>query len=289
MRITFMKKLLSRITLVSSTLIALSCSTGSKSETSNESQATTDSISTTNVVNDQPATTSVEIDTSSFASFISLFNQPDTDLPEWAVESFLGVENIGHATTKGVLETNPVYVVLYVHFMPVGPGMYKLHAASFNKDGTKIADIEVGSSYSSSGPDGGGKDYSYNHDTERHVLTVTNSSIDWDEESQQEVATEVINFYLLEGDGSFANGRKYPQISERNLDAASLAGYSRAELKIMRNEIFAVYGYIFKTEPLKSHYAAMRWYKPQYDNVENLLTDIEKVNVQVIKQVEDQK
>ncbi len=284
-----MKKLLSGITLVSATLLALSCSQGSKSEISTENQVTAESTSTTDVVNDQPETTSTETDTSSFVSFISLFNQPDTGLPEWAIESFLGIENIGHATTKGVLETRPVYVVLYVHFMPVGPGMYNLHAASFTQDGTKLTDIVLGSSYPSSGPDGGGKDYTYGYDTDRHVLTVTNLSTDWNEESQQEVTTEVINFYLLEEDGSLANGRKYPQVSERNLDASSLMGYSKAELKIMRNEIFAVYGYIFKTEPLKSHYGAMRWYKPQHDNVENLLTDIEKSNVQVIKQVEDLK
>jgi hypothetical protein len=173
--------------------------------------------------------------------------------------------------------------------MPVGPGMYNIHAASFNQDGTMITDVEIGSSYPSSGQDGGGKDYSYSYDTERHVLTVINSFTDWDEKSQEEVTTDVINLYLLEEDGRLANGRTYTQVSTGYLDATSLTTYSKTDLKIMRNEIFAVYGYIFKTEPLKSHYGAMRWYKPEHENVENMLTDIEKANVQLIKEVESQK
>lgn len=262
--------------------------TGNKTETKTQSHVQSERALASAFANNQ-TTTSLETDTNSFAAFISLFDKPEVKLPDWAVESFLNSEKIGRFSTKEVLETNPVYLLLYAHFMPVGPGMDRLHAVSFTKEGTLISDVEIGTSYPSSGPDGGGKDYAYDYDTERHVLAVTNTSIDWDEENQEEVSIDVLQYYLLDEEGSLVSGRKYPQVSENYLDAGSLNRYSKEELKIMRNEIFAVYGYIFKTEPMKSHYGAMRWYKPQYANVEDRLTDIEKANVQLIKQIEDQK
>ncbi|MEJ0056752.1 MAG: YARHG domain-containing protein [Bacteroidota bacterium] len=279
-----MKPFLYPVIFGSCALFALSCSPGNKQDTTS---ASTDSTSA--IVQNTPEAPPVKND-SSFATFISLFQQPETNFPEWAVESFLKTENIGHLTPKQVLQTRPFYVVLYVHFMPVGPGMDELHAASFSQDGTLITDLKVGSSYPSSGPDGGGKDYyTPSYDTEQNVLTIINSSIEWDESRQEDVTNEACNYFLLEEDGTLTNGRKYPQISTQYLEESSLESYSKEELKIMRNEIFASCGYIFKTEPMKSYYGKMRWYKPLLDNVDDKLNDFEKANVKLIKEAEDQK
>ena len=283
-----MNRFLCTFILVNYVLILFSCSSSAnKPEAKNDNPAATDSTSVTTVEQNQTESTATQSD-SSFGSFIKLFNNPGTDVPE-SVRSFLDVESVGHVTTKGVLETQPFHLVLYSHFMPVGPGMEIFHAASFSQEGTMIADLKLGSSYPSSGPDGGGEECSYDYDAQRHVLKVTNSTIGFDEKSQEEFTTDVISFYLLEEDGTFTSGRKYPQVSKEYLEASSLASYSKDELKIMRNEIFAVHGYVFKSEPVKSHYSAMRWYKPQFENVDDLLNSFEKANVKIIRQVEDQK
>ena len=83
--------------------------------------------------------------------------------------------------------------------------------------------------------------------------------------------------------GSFIG--KYPETSKRLLTAAELKKYSKAELKIMRNEIFARYGYIFKTEDMKNYFEKQGHYGYMSD-VTAFLSDIETKNVDLIKKAE---
>lgn len=78
----------------------------------------------------------------------------------------------------------------------------------------------------------------------------------------------------------------YPDASIRILTPSELSGYSKRELKLMRNEIFARHGYIFKTDDMKKHFASKQWYEPQYNDVNGMLTDIEKQNINTIQQLE---
>lgn len=54
------------------------------------------------------------------------------------------------------------------------------------------------------------------------------------------------------------------------------------ELDIMRNEIFADYGYKFKTEKWQQYFGTKTWYTPKYDDVNDLLSEIEKANIKTI-------
>jgi hypothetical protein len=75
----------------------------------------------------------------------------------------------------------------------------------------------------------------------------------------------------------------FPQASIRLLTSSDLNGMSKQDLKIMRNEIFARHGYIFKTNDMKSYFATQSWYQGQYDNVNSLLSNIEQQNIALIK------
>lgn len=59
------------------------------------------------------------------------------------------------------------------------------------------------------------------------------------------------------------------------------------DLDIMRNEIFAEYGYKFKLEKWDKYFRSKGWYYPRFDNVDDKLTDIEKANLEVIKRVRE--
>ena len=61
---------------------------------------------------------------------------------------------------------------------------------------------------------------------------------------------------------------------------------NKYELKIMRNEIYARYGYIFKTEDMKAYFESQPWYTPKYNDDTFFLTEIEKRNIELIKQYE---
>ena len=79
---------------------------------------------------------------------------------------------------------------------------------------------------------------------------------------------------------------EYPDASIRILTPSELSGYSKRELKLMRNEIFARHGYIFKTDDMKNHFSSKQWYEPKYNDVNNMLTDIEQQNIKTIQQLE---
>ena len=76
----------------------------------------------------------------------------------------------------------------------------------------------------------------------------------------------------------------YPEASTRQLTTADLSPLSKWQLKIMRNEIFARHGYIFKTQVMKKYFHATPWYHPQFDDVSHLLTPIERYNIKLIQQ-----
>ncbi len=65
-----------------------------------------------------------------------------------------------------------------------------------------------------------------------------------------------------------------------------LACLSREELRLLRNTIFAVHGMIFKADDLRQHFGQFPWYKPVRTNVDDLLTDMDKLNVQSIQAFE---
>lgn len=88
--------------------------------------------------------------------------------------------------------------------------------------------------------------------------------------------------------------RKYPQASEMKFSAEDpflLVEEVHGpdinqkellwELRIMRNEIYAAKGYIFKTKAMKGYFAKQNWYVPKYNSVK--LSAIEQNNVAKIK------
>jgi hypothetical protein len=84
-------------------------------------------------------------------------------------------------------------------------------------------------------------------------------------------------------------------ISEAEMKSANLEedGYnlvqtkhlSIQDLNIMRNEIFAVHGYIFSSPKYQKYFEAKKWYKPLSTNIEDKLSAIEKANIQFLKKM----
>src|SRR5688572_27336303 len=79
---------------------------------------------------------------------------------------------------------------------------------------------------------------------------------------------------------------QYPQASEKLLTITDIQDMDEPTLKLMRNEIFARYGYIFKSAELSAHFADQPWYKPVSTDVTRQLTDIEKKNAELIRRQE---
>lgn len=86
--------------------------------------------------------------------------------------------------------------------------------------------------------------------------------------------------------GCFAWWREQDEYSNDNMWMAD--HLSIEDLDIMRNEIFAEYGYKFKSEKWQKYFSKQSWYIPRYDDVNDLLTEMDKANVQFILEVKEQ-
>lgn len=85
------------------------------------------------------------------------------------------------------------------------------------------------------------------------------------------------------------NDREYGIISLTKLDRDYFKKLTKQELRIARNEIFAINGYTFNSKDLQDYFGFKKWYKPsaiKSETIANNLTDIEKYNINLIKEIE---
>lgn len=76
-------------------------------------------------------------------------------------------------------------------------------------------------------------------------------------------------------------------VTTRKLTAADLKGYTKAELRLMRNTIYALHGRIFKSNDLKQYFSQFSWYKPSVTEIsKGSLSPIEVANLDLIQKYE---
>jgi len=73
------------------------------------------------------------------------------------------------------------------------------------------------------------------------------------------------------------------EAAEHRLTATDLAGKSRWELDVMRNEIYARHGRRFDRSDLQHYFESQPWYKPQAFSP-NDLSEVERANAEFIRQ-----
>ncbi len=77
-------------------------------------------------------------------------------------------------------------------------------------------------------------------------------------------------------------------ISSRYISESELYNYNLGQLRLIRNEIFALNGRIFRSQDLADYFSQKSWYVPTYDpddfdaNMYYYLNDFEEANLQVI-------
>ncbi len=79
----------------------------------------------------------------------------------------------------------------------------------------------------------------------------------------------------------------YPQSSTKDLMVADVENLHPAELRIMRNEIYARHGYGFKLADMRTHFEKQDWYMAVSQDITNNLTAREKKNAALIKRYEN--
>ena len=97
-------------------------------------------------------------------------------------------------------------------------------------------------------------------------------------------------YFLISKDlASTIQDREYGILSLIKLDREYFKKYKKEELRIIRNELFAYYGYSFQTADLKDYFSKKYWYKPSGKSSEeilNELSEVEKYNIELILDIE---
>lgn len=78
-------------------------------------------------------------------------------------------------------------------------------------------------------------------------------------------------------------------LSDRKLQSSDLDGKTKKELEIMRNMIYAKYGYRFKRDDLFKYFSQFDWYSPNTSDasvVSDRMSSIEHFNIDFIKKYE---
>lgn len=78
----------------------------------------------------------------------------------------------------------------------------------------------------------------------------------------------------------------YDLISSRLLNMCYLMQFSKQELRLKRNEVFARHGYRFNSPDLQRRFSSYDWYRPGDDNSSVSLSHVEQVNVALMKRAE---
>ena len=113
---------------------------------------------------------------------------------------------------------------------------------------------------------------------EKEILEQENATNAYNNESAAapDPAAPVQEEFYADGEGD------YPQGSTRLLDHSDLQNLTMKEIRILKNEIFARHGYIFKNKELANHFNAQPWYSAMYSDVSGLLSKTEQQNVDFI-------
>lgn len=81
-----------------------------------------------------------------------------------------------------------------------------------------------------------------------------------------------------------------PDSSSRRLTNADIAGLTKDQLRLARNEIYARHGRLFSTDELQSYFNGKSWYRGRISASafsESMLSQIEKDNIKLIQERED--
>ena len=82
--------------------------------------------------------------------------------------------------------------------------------------------------------------------------------------------------------------REFPESSLKKLTDYDLQDRNRTELRLMRNEIFAQYGYVFNSKDLQDYFSAKEWYNERGNGeFQFCFTENEKYNIDLIKKFEE--
>ena len=73
---------------------------------------------------------------------------------------------------------------------------------------------------------------------------------------------------------------------EKLITVEQLTLFSESDLRILRNTIYAKYGYKFNSIDLQNHFSEFQWYNSEFENVDDKFTFVDIENIKLIQKSE---
>ena len=102
----------------------------------------------------------------------------------------------------------------------------------------------------------------------------------------ESVNKEQIKKVVVPEDYFAYNGLKFSKLDSK-LTAEDLSDLDKAQLRLMRNAVYARHGRTFKSVDLQSLWECYAWYKKNPNYSDDLLTETDKYNIEIIKSYEN--
>ncbi|MDQ1772777.1 YARHG domain-containing protein [Labilibaculum sp. A4] len=238
----------------------------------------------------------------SFDYFVSKTDEYG-ELSKYMVDSFIGAdwydERDAYRAFYGDNEFKHFLInenTVLTFNMSTGGACSNIILTTFDKKGKWISSMDVAQHCDA---DMSSASYSYNDyeifaDTLIETYKHTTQAVDYKYSLPDSVdgldgveTKEKINYehYILKTNGTFEKVRTTKEIFSRQ----DLLKLDKKTLRLLRNEFFARYGYIFKDKELTDYFSQMDWYNPRFKDVSDKLTAFEIYNINLIKEIEDSK
>lgn len=226
-----------------------------------------------------------------FKTYLTSFSTKET-LSEKMVELFIpDTERIAGRIfrPRGVMARNSKYVKVMMDFTCESYGACNgMLIVIYEPDGTLISSLVVSYDYGDCVLGSGGTWLVQN----RNLIIMQERS--WKEKCDDligEVDQYKITEYKISPQGllttqraqTVGSEREYPAVSVRLLSDLELEQMTPKGIATMRNELFATYGYKFKSEEWSDYFKEKIWYRPEVSEVDkSQLSLLERKNLEII-------
>ncbi len=243
------------------------------------------------MVSNQNAKTSEAPGSFAFYSFLKNLSAPSTDSLQTALheeaKNFLPDSTLHSGLALFGVElayTDPIRL-LYYEFSQAVPVESYAYLASFTKSGLPIEVLSL-------------KEASFNGNAAVNIIDGSVIELEYYDVYTQEGHQEeelAFEYYRIEADGQLSplstprfisEERAYLEASARLLSTAELKRYETRELKLLELELLAQYGHIFSDPKWQTYFEKTDWYLPRDQDAEALLSGLEKVNLEKIRQLQ---
>ncbi|HMF91807.1 MAG TPA: YARHG domain-containing protein [Candidatus Angelobacter sp.] len=130
----------------------------------------------------------------------------------------------------------------------------------------------------------------YDADIPREELLAMQRMLLDSQSEEDKIELRLVSMRLGKWAGSLDQERtplEDPTLLDKQITVDSLKDFSRRDLRLIRNLIYARRGRPFKSDLLKGYFAAVDWYKPDPAYTDARLTPLDKRNINVILSVEN--